>query len=78
MRDSVPGGSYSSVCNVLSQWSISLIPTYRVYLLYDNIAKILAIERTRKLALLAIIASEASFLVCSMARIFAIYNWGEP
>ena len=37
MRDSVPSASYSSVCNVLRQWSISLIPTYRVYLLYDII-----------------------------------------
>ena len=27
MRDSVPSASYSSVCNVLRQWSISLIPT---------------------------------------------------
>ena len=35
MRDSVPSASYSSVCNVLRQWSISLIPTYRVYRLYD-------------------------------------------
>ena len=35
MRDSVPGTSYSSVCNVLRQWNISLIPTYRVYRLYD-------------------------------------------
>ena len=31
MRDSVPSASYSSVCNVLRLWSISLIPTYRVY-----------------------------------------------
>ena len=35
MRDSVPSASYSSVCNVLRQWSIWLIPTYRVYRLYD-------------------------------------------
>ena len=35
MRDSVPSASYSSVCNVLHQWNISLIPTYRVYRLYD-------------------------------------------
>ena len=34
MRDSVPSGSYSSVCNVLRQWNIPLIPTYR-YRLYD-------------------------------------------
>ena len=37
MRDSLPSASYSSVCNVLRQWSISLIPTYRVYRLYDNV-----------------------------------------
>ena len=36
MRDSVPSARYSSVCNVLLQWSISLIPTYRVYRLYDS------------------------------------------
>ena len=36
MRDSVPSVSYSSVCNVLRQWNISLIPTYRVYRLYDD------------------------------------------
>ena len=35
MRDSVPSASYSSVCNVLRQWNILLIPTYRVYRLYD-------------------------------------------
>ena len=54
MHDSVPSARYSSVCNVLYLWRISLIPTYRVYRLYD-IAKIQAIEQTRKLALLAII-----------------------
>ena len=31
MRDSVPSARYSSVCNVLRQWRIWLIPTYRVY-----------------------------------------------
>ena len=35
MCDSVPSASYSGVCNVLRQWNISLIPTYRVYRLYD-------------------------------------------
>ena len=38
MRDSVPSTRYSSVCNVLNQWRIWLIPTYRVYQLYDNIS----------------------------------------
>ena len=37
MRDSVPSARYSSVCNVLHQWSISLIPTYRIYRLSGNI-----------------------------------------
>ena len=37
MRDSVPSARYSSVCNVLRQWNIPLIPTYRVYRLYDII-----------------------------------------
>ena len=36
MRDSVPSTRYSSVCNVLHEWNILLIPTYRVYRLYDN------------------------------------------
>ena len=34
MRDSVPSARYSRVSNVLRLWSISLIPTYRVYRLY--------------------------------------------
>ena len=34
MRDSVPNARYSCVCNVLHQWRIWLIPTYRVYRLY--------------------------------------------
>ena len=36
MRDSVPSPRYSAVCNVLRQWKTSLIPTYRVYRLYDK------------------------------------------
>ena len=36
MRDSVPSARYLSVCNVLCQWRIWLIPTYRVYRLYDT------------------------------------------
>ena len=35
MRDSVPSASYSSVCNVLRQWNIPLIPTYSI----DSIVK---------------------------------------
>ena len=35
MCDSVLIARYSSVCNVLRLWNISLIPTYRVYRLYD-------------------------------------------
>ena len=35
MRDSVPSARYSRVCNVLRLWRIWLIPTYRVYWLYD-------------------------------------------
>ena len=37
MRDSVPSPRYSPVCNVLRQWKTSLIPTYRVYRLYDTL-----------------------------------------
>ena len=36
MRDSVPSPRYSAICNVLRQWKTSLIPTYRVYRLYDE------------------------------------------
>ena len=36
MCDSVPSARYSSVCNVLRQWRIWLIPTYRVGRLYDR------------------------------------------
>ena len=35
MRVSVFSARYSSVCNVSRLWNISLIPTYRVYRLYD-------------------------------------------
>ena len=35
MRDSVPSPRYSPVCNVLRQWKTPLIPTYRVYRLYE-------------------------------------------
>ena len=38
-RHSVPSARYSSVCNVLRQWRIWLIPTYRVYRLYDYIRR---------------------------------------
>ena len=47
MRDSVPSASYSSVCNVLRQWNIPLIPTYRVYRLYDIMHTIL-LKRNNK------------------------------
>ena len=35
MHDSVPSPRYLPVCNVLCQWKTSLIPSYRVYRLYD-------------------------------------------
>ena len=37
MRDSVPSPRYSAICNVLRQWKTSLIPTYRIYRLYDRV-----------------------------------------
>ena len=40
MRDSLPSTRYSPVCNVLRLWRICLIPTYRVYLLYDITASL--------------------------------------
>ena len=36
MRDSDPSVRYSSICNVLCVWTISLIPSYRSYRLYDT------------------------------------------
>ena len=36
MRDSLPSTRYSHVCNVLCLWRFWLIPTYRVYRLYDS------------------------------------------
>ena len=55
MRDNVPSTRYSSVCNVLRQWNIPLIPTYRVYRLYDItfqfvffVACIIITTRTRR------------------------------
>ena len=54
MRDSVPSASYSSVCNVLRQWNIRLIPTYRVYRLY--VREKVIVNPLRRLALLTIIA----------------------
>ena len=38
MRDSVPSARYPAIYNVLRQWKTSLIPTYRVYRLYDTYA----------------------------------------
>ena len=36
LKCDVPSVRYSSVCNVLRLWRIWLIPTYRVYQLYDT------------------------------------------
>ena len=47
MRDSVPSVGYSPICNVLRQWKTSLIPTYRVYRLYDIWYNIYTYFRTR-------------------------------
>ena len=46
MHDSVPSARYSPVCNVLRQWKTSLIPTYRVYRLYDNTSLLLCDQCT--------------------------------
>ena len=45
MRDNVSSTRYSSVCNVLRQWNIPLIPTYRVYRLYDRVYRLYDILR---------------------------------
>ena len=49
MRDSVPSPRYSPVCNVLRQWNTSLIPTYRVYRLYDTKNVLVMIQYNEKL-----------------------------
>ena len=54
MRDSVPSTRYSNVCNVLRQWNISLIPTYRVYRLYND-SEIIVLTRWGSLRLAPII-----------------------
>ena len=52
MCDSVPSLRYSPVCNVLRQWKTSLIPTYRVYQLYDtNILVCIEYDMSTKLRL---------------------------
>ena len=35
MRNSVHSVRYSPICNVMRQWKTSLIPSYRIYRLYD-------------------------------------------
>ena len=52
MRDSVPSARYSPVCNVLHQWKTSLIPTYRVYRLYDTLLVLIVFRVGFKLAIL--------------------------
>ena len=37
MCNSVPSTIYSIICNVLRLWSISFIPTYRVYRIYGTL-----------------------------------------
>ena len=37
MHDSVPSARYPPTCNVVRQWKTSLIPTYRVYRLYEKL-----------------------------------------
>ena len=34
----IPSARYSNICNVLRLWCVWVIPTYRVYQLYDYIA----------------------------------------
>ena len=54
MRDSVPSGSYSSVCNVLRQWkSRSSLLIESTDSMINKIIENPRIEQTRKLASLA-------------------------
>ena len=44
MRDSAPSPRYSAICNALHQWKTSLIPTCRVYRLYDIVMEMIALR----------------------------------
>ena len=57
MRDSVPSPRYSSVCNVLRQWKTSLIPTYRVYRLYNA-------QCRRSLARFPVVVTNVQCCIC--------------
>ena len=62
MRDNVPSARYSPVCNVLRLWRIWLIPTYKVYRLYDIcIVKILANQHTTRLTSLAVTINDSFY-----------------
>ena len=65
MRDSVPSPRYSAICNVLRQWKTSLIPTYRVYRLYD----VLRMVRERHVILKATLAV---YISCSELQNYAV------
>ena len=73
MRDSVPSARYSSVCNVLRLWSISLIPTYRVYRLYDIVLisfMLLKVFSAVVGMLMSIIKIPVNFLKCLEMQIY--------
>ena len=63
MRDSVPSARYSSVYNVLCLWRISLIPTYRVYRLYDIYIYLVGYMCTSEIYLI--------FLLCMLSAVIS-------
>ena len=69
MRDSVPSGSYSSVCNVLRQWqsrsSLLIESTDSMIRMVDNLFKSLDIDKSEWLEDIERgDSSSASFLAC--------------
>ena len=72
MRDSVPSARYSSVCNVLHLWRIWLIPTYRVYRLYEYVGMgaLISLEELILVATRQMLSiSGASLKVCRTVRL---------
>ena len=75
-RDSVPSARYSSVCNVLRQWRIWFIPTYRVYRLYDislTVVSLFCITHSRQYVLYHSLSS-----VCSVSLTVVSITHSHP
>ena len=67
MLESVPNTRYSSVYNVLRQWSTWVIPTYKVYRLYDTLSC------AENINVRQILMYDVEFLI--MNRYYSIINY---